>query len=139
VNREKNEENGLSRRDFGRTAALGMATAVCVPGELAAHIISPISPEALPPNANNRQQHAALSAGSQAEVDEKVQAILRKYGDRLSDAQKADIRRLVTEGQAPLEKMRAFPLDNGDQPGNVLRLFPDGKEFGAEKRRTNAK
>jgi hypothetical protein len=132
MSREKNKENGLSRRDFGRTAALGVATVACVPGELAAHIFSPIAPDTLAPNANNTQQHAALSAASQAEVDEKVQVVLRKHGDRLSEAQKADIRRLVTEGQAPLEKMRAFPLDNSDQPGNVLRLFPDAKEFGAE-------
>jgi hypothetical protein len=70
-------------------------------------------------------QEIKLSPASQAEVDAKIQAILRKYGDRLSEAQKADIRRLVTEGQAPLEKMRAFPLDNSDQPGNVFKIYPD--------------
>jgi hypothetical protein len=58
-------------------------------------------------------------------VDAKIQAVFRKYSDRLSEAQKADIRRLLTEGQKPLELIRKYPLDNADQPGNVLKLYPD--------------
>lgn len=75
---------------------------------------------------------------NQAEIESKIQAIFRKYGDRLSDAQKADIRRLVREGQKPLEAMRAFALDNADPPGNVLKLYPDPPgedDFPAHSRR----
>ena len=66
-----------------------------------------------------------LSPEGQQEVEARIQAIFRKRGDRLSEAQRADIGRLVTEGQKPLEALRTFPLENSDQPGNTLRLYPD--------------
>jgi hypothetical protein len=66
-----------------------------------------------------------LSPESQAEADAMFAAIVRQHGDELSDAQKKDVRRLVNEAQKPLQAMRAFPLDNADQPGNVLKLYPD--------------
>jgi hypothetical protein len=128
MNQEKVKKNRLSRRDFARRAALGVAAAACIPNQLLPHSIAPAPSERLRPNPITTPQDEKLSAAGQAEVNEKMQTILRKYGDRLSDVQKADIRRMVTEGQAPLEKMRAFPLDNSDQPGNVLRLFPDTTE-----------
>lgn len=56
----------------------------------------------------------------------KVKEIFRKYGDRLSDAQKADIRKVMAETQEGLEKMRSFALDNGDQPAMVLKLYSEG-------------
>ena len=114
---------GISRRDFARRAAMAAATVACLPAELLAASPLPASPAA-------QQPDEKLSAESQAEADAKIQAIFRKYGDRLSDAQKADIRRLVTEGQKPLEAMRKFSLDNADQPGNVLRLYPDANATG---------
>ena len=115
---EKTSAPGISRRDFARRAAIAAATAACLPAELLA--ASPL------PDPPPLQQHEEkLSPESQAEVDAKIEAIFRKYGDRLSEAQKADIRRLLTEGQKPLELMRKFPLENADQPGNVLKLYPD--------------
>jgi hypothetical protein len=108
----------ISRRDFARGAAFAAATAACLPRELLATPIAP--PPALP-----QQENEKLSPESQAEVEAKIQAIFSKYGSRFSDAQKADIRRLVTEGQKPLEVMRKFPLDNSDQPATVLKLYPD--------------
>ena len=60
----------------------------------------------------------------------KVASIFRKYGDRLSEEQKADIRRIMAESQEGLEKMRAFKLENGDQPADAFRAYrsekPDG-------------
>ena len=117
----KTEKTGapvISRRDFARRAVMAAATAACLPAELLA-----ASP--LPTPQPQQQSEEKLSPESQAEVDEKIRALFRKYGDRLSEAQKADIRRLLTEGQKPLELMRKFPLDNADQPGNVLKLYPD--------------
>ena len=70
-------------------------------------------------------EHPVLSTAGQAEVDAKVEAVLRQYGKLLSDAEKLDVRRLLSEGQKPLETMRAFPLDNSDQPADVLKLYPD--------------
>lgn len=115
---EKTSAVGISRRDFARRAAMAAATAACLPAELLT-----ASPLQTPPPA--QQPDEKLSPESQVEVDAKVQAVFRKYGDRLSEAQKADIRRLLTEGQKPLELMRKFPLDNADQPGNILILYPD--------------
>ncbi|MGA2718629.1 MAG: hypothetical protein ABSF78_06645 [Candidatus Acidiferrales bacterium] len=126
---EKKRDAEISRRDFARSAALVAASAACLPSEVLARPLTatPAATETTS-GAPAAQQQAKLSPESQAEAEEKIQAILRTRGERLSEAQKAEIRRLVTEGQAPLEKMREFPLDNGDQPGNVLRLYPDPPE-----------
>jgi hypothetical protein len=110
--------SGISRRDFARRAAIAAATAACLPSELLAHSTAP--PPAPPQQANEK-----LSPESQAEVDAKIQAIFGKYGSRFSETQKADIRRLVTEGQKALDVMRKFPIENSDQPATVLRLYPD--------------
>jgi len=127
---ENKKRTGISRREFARQAALGTATAACLPAELLAQ------PTARP---QAPAQAKRLSPASQAEADAKIQAIFRKYGDRFSDAQKADIRRLVIEGQEPLEKMRAFPLDNADQPANVMRIYPDAASSAhTAPRRTSA-
>jgi hypothetical protein len=115
---EKNCAPGISRRDFARRAALAAATAACLPGEL----LATPSPSAAPPP---QQADNKLSPESQAEVDAKIQAVFRKYGDRLSEAQKAEVRRLFTEGQSSLDALRKFPLDNADQPGNVMKIYPD--------------
>jgi hypothetical protein len=114
---EESKNLKITRRAFARGAALA-ATAACLPTQL----LSGGQPAVPLPQQPGDEK---LSAEGQAEADAKVQAIFRKYGDRLSEAQKADVRRLVTEGQKPLETMRKFALENGDQPGNVLRLYPD--------------
>jgi len=78
--------------------------------------------------AKTKAAMAKLSASAQAEVEMKVASIFRKYGDRLSDEQKADIRRIMAESQEGLEKMRAFKLENGDQPADAFRAYrPDAK------------
>lgn len=66
---------------------------------------------------------AKLSPAAQAEVEMKVASIFRKYGDKLSDEQKADIRRIMAESQEGLEKMRTFKLENGDQPADTFRAY----------------
>jgi len=118
MSEEENGPSGISRREFARRAAIAAATAACLPGELLA------IPSSVPPTPP-QQPNEKLSPESQAEVDAKIQAIFSKYGARFSDAQKDDIRRLVTEGQKSLEAMRAFPVDNSDQPPTVLKLYPD--------------
>jgi hypothetical protein len=116
----------VSRRDFARKAALTAATAAVLPSGV---LSTPLEPGgSLVPVASQAQpQEAKLAPESQAEADTTFRAILRRYGNRLSEEQKSDLRRLVSEAQKPLETMRAFPLDNADQPGNVLKLYPDPK------------
>jgi hypothetical protein len=75
---------------------------------------------------------AKLSPRAQAEVEMKVSEIFRKYGDRLSNEQKADIRRIMAETQDGLEKMRAFPLENGDQPADAFRAYRRERKNNAE-------
>jgi hypothetical protein len=115
---EGRKERHISRRDFTRRAALVAATARCLPHEL-------LKRPATSPGAQGGAPDEKLSPEGQQEVEATIQAIFRKRGDRLSQAQRADIGRLVTEGQKPLEALRTFPLENSDQPGNTLRLYPD--------------
>jgi hypothetical protein len=62
-----------------------------------------------------------LSPESQTEVESRVQAILSEYGSRFSDAQKTDLRRLCKEAQPVLDRLRAYPTENGDGPALYLR------------------
>lgn len=128
--KEKGQETALlSRRDFARRAAIAAATAAAVPGKI-------LAAPAAGGSGSGAKQEKKAAVESQAEIESKIQAIFRQYGDRLSDEQKTDIRRLVREGQKPLEAMRAFPLGNADQPGNVLKLYPDAPgEDDAQSRR----
>jgi hypothetical protein len=130
-----NPKSRISRRVFGRqavVAAASAATAAALPAQLLGESLAPsAAASAMDPAATLAAQVAApaaqtkLSPATQAEADATFQAILRLHGDHLTDDQKKDIRRLVIEGQKPLELLRAFPLDNSDQPGNVLKLYPD--------------
>src|ERR1041385_6397162 len=82
-----------------------------------------------------RAAMAKLSASAQAEVEMKVASIFRKYGDRLSEEQKADIRRIMAESQEGLEKMRAFKLENGDQPADAFRAYRHEEKRSEQKPR----
>jgi hypothetical protein len=132
VNAEKNgmPKFLLGRRQFTLGAAAAATTALISKGNAltANPQIQSSAPPAQPPEAQSldTKTHAAmakLSAPAQAEVEMKVASILRKYGDRLSDEQKADIRRIMAESQEGLEKMRAFKLENGDQPADAFRAY----------------
>lgn len=64
---------------------------------------------------------AKLSPESRAEVEARIQTILNQYGSRFSDAQKADLRRLCVLAQPPLDRLRAYALENGDGPALYLK------------------
>jgi hypothetical protein len=76
---------------------------------------------------------AKLTPAAQAEVEMKVASIFRKYGDKLSSEQKADIRRIMAESQEGLEKMRTFTLNNGDQPADTFSAAPDESKLHKEQ------
>jgi len=106
----------ISRREFARRAALVSAAASLTPSNfLSSKSIAAPLPAQQPANAPK------LSPEGQAEVESRIQAIFAQYGNRFSDAQKADIRRLATEAQPPLERLRSFATDNGDGPGLYLK------------------
>jgi hypothetical protein len=120
----------LGRRQFALGAAAAATTALiskgnALPIETLAQASTgdDHSPEPQSLEAKTKAAMAKLSPAAQAEVEMKVASIFRKYGDRLSDEQKADISRIMAESQEGLEKMRAFKLENGDQPADAFRAY----------------
>jgi hypothetical protein len=109
-------DSAISRREFARRAAFVSAAASLAPSNL-------LSSEylAVPLPAQQPANAPKLSPESQAEVESRIQSIFAQYGNRLSDAQKTDIRRLAAEAQPPLNRLRAFATDNGDGPGLYLK------------------
>lgn len=108
----------LDRRRFALGAAAAAAAAVIHPGEVLVQAQQPAPPGSL--QKRMEKALAQLSPSARSEVEAKVSNLFRKYGSRLSDEQKTDIHRILAETQGGLEKMRAFALDNGDQPATVF-------------------
>jgi hypothetical protein len=137
----------LGRRQFAIGAAAAATTALIPKGNgLMIDAMAQAAAAGNPPadsqslEAKTKAAMAKLSASAQAEVEMKVASIFRKYGERLSDEQKADIRRITAESQEGLEKMRAFKLENGDQPADAFRAYrsekPDGVKPSEAKLKT---
>jgi hypothetical protein len=108
--------SAISRREFARQAAFFSAAASLSPASL---LTAESAAAALPPL--QTPTTPKLSAQSQAEADSRIQTVFAQYGSHLSDAQKADLRRLATEGQAVLDRLRTYPTENGDGPGLYLK------------------
>src|SRR5262249_47938350 len=107
----------LDRRQFALGAAAAATAALIHPAETLAQTTGTLAEL----DQKTRTAMAKLTPQSRAEVEAKVTNIFRKYGERLSEEQKADIRRIMAETQEGLDKMRAFPLENSDQPADAFR------------------
>ena len=129
---------GISRREFARRAALASAVATVAPVSALSSPSSPLNdhapvasadfggrlPEPSSKIALPEQQPTdlpKLSPESHAEVEARIQTILSQYGGRFNDAQKADLRRLCNLAQPPLDRLRAYALENGDGPALYLK------------------
>lgn len=112
----KNKNGALfSRRQFAQRAAMLSATASLVPAEA-------ILPRVTPASAmQDAQAGPKLSAAGQLEADARYQQVLTLYGDRLNEEQKANIKRMCAELQPMVERVRSFPLENGDAPALYLK------------------
>jgi hypothetical protein len=112
----------VSRRQFGREAAIAAAAGLGAP-VLLASTAAAAGPAALP---NQKPEPLkGLSPAQVADVDAKLANILRKYGDRFDAGQKAHLRRILAQNERLLAPVRAFHLENGDPPASVLRIsFP---------------
>lgn len=97
--------DGISRREFARKAML-TATAAALPSSVLGQSAGGAEPK----------------PAAKAETDRALEAVLARYGDRLTEAQKNDLRNVLAQQQKSLETLRAFSLDNGVQPATVLRL-----------------
>lgn len=116
----------VTRRRFTLGAAAAATTALISPAEALEQAQNTASSQIRTLEQKAKGAMAKLSPAAQAEVEMKVASIFRKYGDRLNDEQKTDIRRAMAETQDGIEKMRAFVLENGDQPATVLKLRREG-------------
>ena len=120
----------ISRRSFGRRAAAAFSPAalfgatVALPGKLAAE-----------PNQDATSPGVSTANGN-SEVEAKLANIIRKYGSRLSEEQRAHLRKILIYNQKMLESVRAFPLQNGDPPSSVLRVSFARKNADARRRTT---
>lgn len=111
---EKKPPTSISRREFARRAALASAVASFAP--VNAVNASLPAPQAAPPPNMPR-----LSPEGQAEADARLQSILGQYGPRFSEDQKTDLQRLCLLAQPPLDRLRAYALENGDGPALYLK------------------
>jgi hypothetical protein len=105
----------ITRREFARRAALASAVTLVPAGALATHSPSPAPLIAQTPGT------PSLSAEGQAEAEARYQSILAVYASRFSETQKADLRRLSYEAQEPLDRLRAYTVENGDGPALYLK------------------
>ena len=110
--------SAISRREFARRAAFVSAAASLSPAELLAREPAAAAQPLQTPSPGGPK----LSPESQAEMESRLQAVFAQYGSRLSDAQKSDLRRIAADGQAALDRLRAYPTDNGE--GTALYLKP---------------
>ena len=106
----------ISRRDFAVSATLATVAIAAVPTDVlaqekgAAQAAKPEAPQ--PPK---------LSPVSQAEVEARYAEVIRKYGARLSEDQKKDVHKSLISQQQSLDQIRAFPLENWDEPSTVFK------------------
>jgi hypothetical protein len=73
------------------------------------------------------------AATPNAEVEARINWVFTKYGSRLNDEQRADIRRIISGGQSSIDAMRAYPLGNEVGPPVPFRVYT------AKRRRPRAK
>jgi hypothetical protein len=106
----------ISRRDFAVSAAIATAAIAAVPSDLLAQEKS--ASEAAKPET---PQPPKLSAASRAEVESRYAEVLRKYGSRLSEEQRNDVHKSLVSQQQSLDQIRAFPLENSDEPATVFK------------------
>lgn len=112
---EKKPPTSMSRREFARRAALASAVVSFAPAN-AVNASLPPTPQAPPPPNTPK-----LSPEGQTEADARLQTILAQYGTRFTEDQKADLKRLCLLAQPPLDRLRAYALENGDGPALYLK------------------
>jgi hypothetical protein len=105
----------ISRRQFARRAAVVSAAATLSPETILASSPSPIPPQ------SSQNPPPQLSPQAQIEAESRYHQILTLYGDRLDDSQKANIKRMCSDLQATVERIRKFNLQNGNASALYLK------------------
>jgi hypothetical protein len=113
----------FSRREFAQRAALFSAAVPFIPtaSTLAEQTTNLAPQQPTTPATGTQSNEPKLSAEGQKEADARYQSILSAYGDRFNDQDKATVRTLCVLLQPSLEHLRAFHLDNGENPALYLK------------------
>ncbi|HMI50831.1 MAG TPA: hypothetical protein VK525_04915 [Candidatus Saccharimonadales bacterium] len=102
----------ISRRQFNCLAAAAAASTLALPDLTAA-----------PPGEYRQTGNVSGSTPEQArEVEAKLANIIRKYGPRLSAADREHLRKILAHNEIMLASVRAFALQNGDPTSTVLKV-----------------
>jgi hypothetical protein len=136
---DEKKSSGISRREFARQAAMASAAASLAPVKVLTAESATASPQPL-----QLPDMPKLSPEGQAEVEARIQVIFSQYGSRFSEAQKADIRRLCALSQPPLDRLRGYAIQNGDEPALYLKPLVEREKkpaalFAAAKPAASAK
>ena len=105
----------LSRREFAQRAAVLSVAVPFLPAN------STLAQQPTTPIPAPQSNEPKLSPEGQKESDARYQAIISTFGDRFSEQEKTTVRTLCVFLQPSLEHVRAFHLDNGDNPALYLK------------------
>jgi len=111
-----NQSKRLSRRAFARHAVLYSASAALI-----TDITLLNSNAQTGPASQFSVELPKLTAESQAEAEARFQLVLSRYGTRLNDEDRRNIKTLCYFSQSGLDRLRAFSLKNGDVPALFLK------------------
>jgi hypothetical protein len=66
-----------------------------------------------------------LSQTEQKEMESRYQNVIRIWGERLSSEQRERVHRVLVANTRMMQPIRAFQLENGDPPAQVVRVTTD--------------
>lgn len=113
---EPSNPSQVSRRRFGKDLAIATAFS-----------FSRVAPFSSPPvpyqltNAKKQGSDPAGGSAQNAEVEAKLANIIRKYGSRLSNEERAHLRKILDRSEKMLASVRIFSVQNGDSPASVFK------------------
>jgi hypothetical protein len=119
----------FSRRGFGKSAVAAALTTIARPSS-GAPIEDPLV------SSNEQSNQPDLTPAQMQEVEAWFNETVGRYGDRLSNEQRSGIRRVLTQNQRMLAKIRDFTVDNGDTPATTLKLRVEGSSPAGTHART---
>ena len=108
----KPTNTAMTRREFAKRAAFAGAAATLVPTEVLPQAPAPAPPPSSPPE---------LPPASKSEADSRVQTILALYANRFSESQVADLRKISAFTQSSLDRLRAYKIENSNEPALYLK------------------
>lgn len=123
--RTETAQGAISRRQFGRKAAVAAAATFAAPPLLAG--TAPTA-EGVFAQEKKSEPIEGLTPKQTAEVDARLANILRKYGNRFNNDQKTRLRQILAQQERMMGPVRAFALQNGDPPASVVRLRFDNPD-----------